>query len=300
MRKLISCAAILLVIVMSFTMPAYATDVATDAEETVAPTVTEEATQNATEGNVEATEAATEEETTEEITEAPTEEEVTEEETETEPVGIVEGMPAEADRDWLINAIKTAKPDEVEFIKGYIEDALVAMEGIEYTEWEWIYKIIEDNVEWFACLIVGLGFIFAAIVVIVKYRREKTLINNAAASANASEKKMGDMTKQVAGYDETIKILSDTVTKALEQLKIRDDELAAVGKELIKRDDAVIATANEDVQAMILLADIVGDLIQLSSIPQIRKDEIYSKHVTAKNHINAQAMGGDANNESKS
>jgi hypothetical protein len=295
MRKLISCAALLLVIVMLFTTPAYAADVATDEAETVDPTVTEEATENATEGNVEATEATTEEETAEEVTEAPTEEE-----TETAPVGIVDGLPAEADRDWLINAIKTAKPDEVEFIKGYIEDALVAMEGITYTEWEWVYKIIADNAEWIACLAVGLGFLTAAVVMIIKYRREKTLINNAAASANASEKKMSEMTVKVAGYDETIKILSDAVTKALEQLKIHDDDLAAVGKELIKRDEAVIATANEDVQAMILLADIVGDLIQLSSIPQIRKDEIYSKHVTAKNHINAQAMGGDANNESKS
>lgn len=295
MRKLISCAAILLVIVMLFTTPAYATDVATDDAETVAPTVTEEATQNATEGNVEATEAATEEETTEEITEA-----LTEEETETEPVGIVEGMPAEADRDWLINAIKTAKPDEVEFIKGYIEDALVAMEGITYTEWEWIYKIIEDNVEWFACLIVGLGFIFAAIVVIVKYRREKMLINNAAASANASEKKMGEMTEQVAEYDEKINTLTKTVAQAILLMQTHDDKLDAAEQELIKRDETVITNDKLTVNAMILLADIVGDLIQLSNIPQIRKDEIYSKHETAKNHINAQAMGGDANNESKS
>ena len=295
MRKFFSAVVALMVATALLAMPAYASEVTAEATEEVTLTVTEEATQNATEENVEATEAATEEETTEEITEAPTEEE-----TETEPVGIVEGMPAEADRDWLINAIKAAKPDEVEFIKGYIEDALVAMEGIEYTEWEWIYKIIEDNVEWFACLIVGLGFLAAAVVVIVKYRREKTLINNAAASANASEKKMGEMTEQVAGYDETIKILSDAVTKALEQLKIHNDELAAAGKELIKRDEAVIAAANADVHAMILLADIVDDLIQLSNIPQIRKDEIYSKHETAKNHINAQAMGGDANNESKS
>ena len=295
MRKFFSAVVALMVATALLTMPAYASEVTAEATEEVAHTVTEEATENATEGNVEATEADTEEETTEEITEAPTEEE-----TETEPVGIVEGMPAEADRDWLINAIKTAKPDEVEFIKGYIEDALVAMEGIEYTEWEWIYKIIEDNVEWFACLIVGLGFLAAAVVVIVKYRREKTLINNAAASANASEKKMGDMTKQVAGYDETINILSDTVTKALEQMKMNDEELANVWKELIKRDEAVIATSNEDVQAMILLADIVGDLIQLSNIPQIRKDEIYSKHETAKGHIKSQEMGGDVHNESKS
>jgi hypothetical protein len=111
---------------------------------------------------------------------------------------------------------------------------------------------------------------------------------------------MAEMVQKVAEYDERINTRTETVAQAILLMQTHDGKLAAAEQELIKRDEAVIATANEDVQAMILLADIVGDLIQLSSIPQIRKDEIYSKHVTAKNHINAQAMGGDANNESKS
>ena len=185
MRKLIATAALLLAMVMAFAMPAYASEVTAEATEEITPTVTEEAIENATEGNVEATEAATEEE----VTEAPTEEE-----TDTEPVGIVDGLPAKADRDWLINAIKTAKPDEVEFIKGYIEDALVAMEGKNYTGWEWAYKIVEDNAEWLACLVVGLGFIAAAVVAIVKYRREKILINNSVEAVNIAEKKMEELT----------------------------------------------------------------------------------------------------------
>jgi hypothetical protein len=294
MRKLISCAALLLVIVMLFTTPAYAADVATDEAETVDPTVTEEATENATEGNVEATEATTEEETAEEVTEAPTEEE-----TETAPVGIVDGLPAEADRDWLINAIKTAKPDEVEFIKGYIEDALVAMEGIEYTEWEWVYKIIADNAEWIACLAVGLGFLAAAVVMIIKYRREKTLINNAAGAANASEEKMAEMVQKVAEYDERINTLTETVAQAILLMQTHDGKLAAAEQELIKRDETVIANDKLNVNAMILLADVVGDLIQISSVPQIRKDELYSRHATAKNNIIAQTMGGERHDESE-
>lgn len=294
MRKFFSAVVALLVATALLAMPAYASEVTAEATEEVTPTVTEEATENATEGNVEATEATTEEETTEEVTEAPTEEE-----TETEPVGIVEGLPAEADRDWLINAIKTAKPDEVEFIKGYIEDALVAMEGITYTEWEWVYKIIADNAEWIACLTVGLGFLAAAVVMIIKYRREKTLINNAAAAANASEEKMAEMTQKVAEYDKRIKTLTDTVTQAILLMQTHDDELAAAKQELIKRDETVVANDKLNVNAMILLADVVGDLIQLSSAPQIRKDEFYSRHATAKNNIIAQTMGGERHDESK-
>lgn len=301
MRKLLSIFAVLLVIAMLFALPCYASLEAVETEEaTTTPTITEEAQENATEAVVEpSTEVVDEttedtaDATAEETTEAATEEETT------EAIGITDGYTGEQARDWLINAIMTAKPEEVEFIKGYIEDALVSMEGLAYTEWEWIYKIVADNIEWVSCLTVGLGFVSAAFVAIFKYRREKTLINNAAASANASESAMADMTAKVSEYEETIKTLAETVTKALTQMEAHDASLEAVGQELIKRDDTVIAASTADVHAMILLADIVGELIQLSSIPQIRKDEIYSKHETAKNHIFAQTMGGENHDESE-
>lgn len=272
MRKFFSAVVALMVATALLAMPAYASEVAAEATEEVTPTVTEEAT--------------------EEVTEAPTEEE-------TEPVGIVEGLPAEADRDWLINAIKTAKPDEVEFIKGYIEDALVAMEGVNYTGWEWAYKIVEDNVEWLACLVVGLGFIAAAVVAIVKYRREKILINNSVEAATGAEKKMEEMTAKTDKYEKTIGDVVVAVGAMLEYLKERDDALEAQAKDLQARDDQVIASNQNAINAKILLADVLGELIQLSNIPQVRKDEIYSKHETAKNHILNEMMGGGDRDESE-
>ena len=302
MRKPLTFAAVLLVLAVVFCLPCYASEEAVETEEVVAPANTEVAEEQATEAVVEpstedtaeATEAT--EETVEETTEA-TEEETTEETTEV--IGITDGYTTEQARDWLVNAIMTAKPEEVEFIKGYIEDALVSMEGLAYTEWEWIYKIVADNIEWVSCLTVGIGFLAAAFFAIFKYRREKTLINNAASAANASEAKMGEMTEKVAEYEEIIKALAETVTKALAQMQEHDGQLAAVGQELIKRDETVIAASTADVHAMILLADIVGDLIQLSNIPQVRKDEIYSKHETAKNHIFTQTMGGENHDETE-
>ena len=317
MRKLLTFAAVLLVLAVVFCLPCYASEEAVETEEVVAPANTEAAEEQATEAVVEpstevvdeTTESTTESTTeateeTAEVTEEETtaEEETTEETTEeetTEVIGITDGYTNEQARDWLINAIMTAKPEEVEFIKGYIEDALVSMEGLAYTEWEWIYKIVADNIEWVSCLTVGIGFLAAAFFAIFKYRREKTLINNAASAANASEAKMGEMTEKVAEYEETIKALAETVTKALAQMQEHDGQLAAVGQELIKRDETVIAASTADVHAMILLADIVGDLIQLSNIPQVRKDEIYSKHETAKNHIFTQTMGGESHDETE-
>ena len=297
MRKLLTFAAVLLVLAVAFCLPCYASEEAVETEEVVAPANTEVAEEQATEAVVEPSTEDTAEAT--EGTEAT--EETVEETTEetTEVIGITDGYTNEQARDWLINAIMTAKPEEVEFIKGYIEDALVSMEGLAYTEWEWIYKIVADNIEWVSCLTVGIGFLAAAFFAIFKYRREKTLINNAASAANASEAKMGEMTEKVAEYEETIKALAETVTKALAQMQEHDGQLAAVGQELIKRDETVIAASTADVHAMILLADIVGDLIQLSNIPQVRKDEIYSKHETAKNHIFTQTMGGENHDETE-
>ena len=269
MRKLIITALSVLVILAVLVMPCYASEDATEATETVAPIETEATEENATEGNVEATETA--------------------------PVDFEDSMTAEEAREWLINAIKNAKPEEVEFVKGYIEDALVSMEGLNYTDWDWIYKIIADNVEWVACLVVGLGFIFASVVAIVKYKREKLLINNAVDAVGISEAEMGKMVAKMDGYEQTLKDTLGKVDEALVYMQSRDEHLAEKKQELINRDETVIAAAKNDVDAMLLLAEVLGDLIQLSAIPQIRKDEIYSKQETAKSHILKQMMGGESN-----
>ena len=279
MKKLFTIATVIIAFTVALALPSYASENATETAEAVEPTVTAEAEEITAEANVEATEATTEEQTA--------------------VVPIEDGYNAEQDRDWLINAIKAAKPEEVEFIKGYIEDALVAMEGLNYTDWEWAYKIVADNAEWFACVIVGLGFVFAGVVAIVKYRREKLLINNSVSAVGVAEGKMAEMVKRMDAYETAVVNVTTNVTKALEYMQARDDELEAEMKELAKRDETVIAASNNAVNAKLLLADVLGEMIQLSNIPQIRKDEIYTKHETAKNHILNEMMGGDNNEESE-
>lgn len=265
MKKLIVTAAILLAVIGAFAIPSYAAENGTETAEAVTHVVTEAAGEIATEENVEATEPATEEETT--------------------PVSIDDGYIAEQDRDWLINAIKNAKPEEVEFIKGYIEDALVAMEGLNYTDWEWVYKIVEDNAEWFACMIVGLGFVVAAVVAIVKYRREKLLINNAVGAVGISEREMQNMVSKMDDYETKYDALAQKIGQALDRLDERDKMLAEADEFIRRKEKDNLAASNHDIEAMIMLSDIVGDLVQLSSIPQIKKDSLYTKHATAKEHI---------------
>lgn len=270
MRNFLITALTLLAIACLITVPAHATEETAQGVETVTEAqqeVTEEAT---AETIFEGTEAVDTEAVTEEVTTA---------------LDADDALEAEDARQWLIDAIKNAKPEQVEFIKGYIEDALVAMEGLQYTEWEWIYKVVSDNVEWVACVLVGLGFVFYGIVTIVKYRREKLLINNSVEAVGVSEQKMAEMVRRVGDCEQRFEEMGFELTNALKRMDDQNIKLDECNAFIQKKEVENLNAIKHDVEAMLVLSDIVDDLIQLSNIPQVKKDAIYSKHETAKNHI---------------
>lgn len=270
MRNFLLTAVMLLSIALIISVPAHAAEETAEGIETVTE-VQQEVTEEATAETIfEGTEAVDTEAVTEEITTV---------------IDADDAIEAEDARQWLIDAIKNAKPEQVEFIKGYIEDALVAMEGLQYTEWEWIYKITSDNAEWVACIIVGLGFIFSGVVMIVKYRREKVLINNSVDAVGVSERKMGEMVKRVGDYEMRFEDLAQENVAVIKRLDERDKQLADALQTICKMQEQTAAATKHDIDAMLILADVLDELIQLSNIPQVKKDAIYSKHETAKNHI---------------
>lgn len=270
MRNFLLTAVMLLSIALIISVPAHAAEETAEGIETVTE-VQQEVTEEATAETIfEGIEAVDTEAVTEEITTA---------------IDADDALEAEDARQWLIDAIKNAKPEQVEFIKGYIEDALVAMEGLQYTEWEWIYKITSDNAEWVACIIVGLGFIFSGVVMIVKYRREKVLINNSVDAVGVSERKMGEMVKRVGDYEMRFEDLAQENVAVIKRLDERDEQLAEALETIRRLEEKNGAATKHDIDAMLVLADVLDELIQLSNIPQVKKDAIYSKHETAKNHI---------------
>lgn len=270
MRNFLITALTLLTIAYIIAVPAHAAEETAEGIETVTEVQQEVTEETPTETIFEGTEAVDTEAVTEEITTA---------------IDADDALEAEDARQWLIDAIKNAKPEQVEFIKGYIEDALVAMEGLQYTEWEWIYKITSDNAEWVACIIVGLGFIFSGVVMIVKYRREKVLINNSVDAVGVSERKMDEMVKRVGDYEMRFENLAQENVAVIKRLEERDKQLADALQTICKMQEQTAAATKHDIDAMLILADVLDELIQLSNIPQVKKDAIYSKHETAKNHI---------------
>jgi hypothetical protein len=273
MRNFLLTAVMLLSIALIISVPAHAAEETAEGIETITEVQQEVTEEDTAETIFEGTDA-------EAVTEA-----ITEQEEITTAIDADDALETEDARQWLIDAIKNAKPEQVEFIKGYIEDALVAMEGLQYTEWEWIYKITSDNAEWVACIIVGLGFIFSGVVMIVKYRREKVLINNSVDAVGVSERKMGEMVKRVGDYEMRFEDLAQENVAVIKRLDERDKQLAEALDTIRQLEEKNGAATKHDIDAMLILADVLGELIQLSNIPQVKKDAIYSKHETAKNHI---------------
>ncbi|MBQ1233407.1 MAG: hypothetical protein IIX86_07740 [Clostridia bacterium] len=262
MRNFLITALTLLAIACLITVPAHAAEETAQGVETVTEVQQEVTEETPTETIFEGTDA-------EAVTEA-----ITEQEEITTAIDADDALEAEDARQWLIDAIKNAKPEQVEFIKGYIEDALVAMEGLQYTEWEWIYKITSDNAEWVACIIVGLGFIFSGVVMIVKYRREKVLINNSVDAVGVSERKMGEMVRRVGDCEQRFEDLAQENVAVIKRLDERDKQLAEALETIRQLEEKNCAATKHDIDAMLVLADVLDELIQLSNIPQVKKDAI--------------------------
>jgi uncharacterized protein YukE len=131
----------------------------------------------------------------------------------------------------------------------------------------------------------------AGVVGLVLKKLIKVLINNVAESSQKSENEMKKSNATMETYDRTLIALSADIHATLDRISERDDDLKKATDTIARLDREFIAATKSDVEAMLLLADVIDELIQLSNIPQIKKDAIYSKHETAKAAIRKEAEG---------
>jgi transcriptional regulator NrdR family protein len=96
---------------------------------------------------------------------------------------------------------------------------------------------------------------------------------------------MGEMVKRVGYYEMRFEDLAQENVAVIKRLDERDKQLAEALDTIRQLEEKNGAATKHDIDAMLILADVLGELIQLSNIPQVKKDAIYSKHETAKNHI---------------
>lgn len=281
MKKTVFATLTTLVLVALMALTPYATD---EAETAIVEEVT--AIETVAETTPETT-AETMAETT--IEDTATADTTTETEAETMTIGNI--ADAEKDRNWILGVIEQATPDEVDKMQEAIENAILGLETEDFGGWDWAYKIVTDNAHALSIIAVGLGLLVTAIVGIVKVKRDKMLNHNVIASTETAYQLCEENKKVIEGYSAQIEDLTKSVGELMAEVKAKDEIIAKLTAEetaLVKQE---MAEHEASKNASVLLADIVYDLIEMSNIPRIKKDALFTRHETAKKRIAEEGVG---------
>lgn len=211
--------------------------------------------------------------------------------TEAETMTIGDIADAEKDRNWILGVIEQATPDEVDKMQEAIENAILGLETEDFGGWDWAYKIVTDNAHALSIVAVGLGLLVTAIVGIVKVKRDKMLNHNVIASTETAYQLCEENKKVIEGYSAQIADLTKSVGELMAEVKAKDEIIAKLTAEetaLVKQE---MAEHEASKNASVLLADIVYDLIEMSNIPRIKKDALFTRHETAKKRIAEEGVG---------
>lgn len=281
MKKTVFATLTAFLFVALMTLTPYATDMAETAlvEEVTAIETVAETTPETT--------AETMAETT--IEDTATADTTTETEAETMTIGNI--ADAEKDRNWILGVIEQATPDEVDKMQEAIENAILGLETEDFGGWDWAYKIVTDNAHALSIIAVGLGLLVTAIVGIVKVKRDKMLNHNVIASTETAYQLCEENKKVIEGYSAQIADLTKSVGELMAEVKAKDEIIAKLTAEetaLVKQE---MAEHEASKNASVLLADIVYDLIEMSNIPRIKKDALFTRHETAKKRIAEEGVG---------
>ena len=285
MKKTVFATLTAILLVALMTLTPYATDEAdtaiveeVTAIETVAETTPETTAETMAETTIEDT--AKEETATE-----------TEAQTEAETMTIGDIVDAEKDRNWILGVIDQATPEEVDKMQEAIENAILGLETEDFGGWDWAYKLVKDNAHTLSLVAVGLGLLVTAIVGIVKVKRDKTLNHNVIVSTETAHRLCEENKKVIEGYSAQIEELTKAVGELMAEVRAKDEIIAKLTAEetaLVKQE---MAEHEASKNASVLLADIVYDLIEMSNIPRVKKDALFTRHETAKKRIAEEGVG---------
>ena len=211
--------------------------------------------------------------------------------TEAETFTVSDVLETEKDRNWILGVIENATPEEVDKMQQAIENAILGLETEDFGDWDWAYKIVTDNAHALSLIAVGLGLLVTAIIGIVKVKRDKMLNHNVIASTETAVQICEENQKVIEGYASQIAELSKAVAELMAEVKAKDEVIAKLTEEetaLVKQE---MAEHEASKNASVLLADIVYDLIEMSNIPQVKKNALFTRHETAKKRIAEDGVG---------
>lgn len=276
MKKTVFATLTAILLVALMTLTPYATDEEVTAIETVDETAPETTAETMAETAIEDTVMA---ETTAEA------------ETEAETMTIGEIVDAEKDRNWILGVIEQATPEEVDKMQEAIENAILGLETEDFGGWDWAYKLVKDNAHTLSLVAVGFGLLVTAIVGFVKVKRDKVLNHNVIVSTETAHRLCEENTAVIKEYTAQMAELTKAVGELMAEVKEKDEIIAKLTAEetaLVKQE---LAEHEASKNASVLLADIVYDLIEMSNIPRVKKDALFTRHETAKKRIAEEGVG---------
>lgn len=206
----------------------------------------------------------------------------TETETVTETESLEQLLTVEQERNVMITLIEKAAPGEVAKIRAALDDALLNAETEGYGGWDWVYKMVSENVDAVAYIIAGIGLLINFVFAVVKLSREKKLTNNAVDAVETAKDIAEKNTGVIESYAENNAATVQAVQGLMARLLVSDTERNALLEIITAKTEDETAEKQRFAEAQILLADIIGDILLSSRLPQSRKDEYFSKYEAAK------------------
>lgn len=176
----------------------------------------------------------------------------------------------------VANALIHATPEQLEAVKQYLEKGINVLE--EKTGWDRVTDFLLEHVEELAWIVCAIAFVACMCVVLTAKKKfglsASTMNNNAVEIAEKSERAVESMKRE-----------------AMEACREMKEQASMAATQAGDAFDRFSAADEKNAHAVSCLAVVVDELLQVSNLPQWKRDEIQMKFNEAMSHVEGHESG---------
>ena len=176
----------------------------------------------------------------------------------------------------VANALIHATPEQLEAVKQYLEKGINVLE--EKTGWDRVTDFLLEHVEELAWIVCAIAFVACMCVVMTAKKKfglsATTMNNNAVEIAEKSER--------------LVESMKNEAINACREMKEQAHEAAEKASDAFER---FSAADEKNASAVSCLAVVVEELLQVSNLPQWKRDEFRMKFDEAMSHVSGHENG---------
>ena len=201
-----------------------------------------------------------------------------------------------ADREELAAIINSLSGEGVERVKALLIAGAESMERGESSSWDRVADLVQKYAEAISLAVCAVAL---AVYTAVRVRGNQALrrdiataTNNAVETVEIAKQMSGESVSALEREAESVRAFEATLDKAVERI----DALIKENREKSRECRALTDVIRRSSAADLLVADTVNELLQLSSIPQCKKDAIYQKLYKARTLIEGEISENEDTN----